>query len=456
MKNRKKYTVGALCAGYGGIELGLQRILNPETTWVSDFEDIPNRILEQRFHESRSEKPVPNYGDLTLIESPPAVDIVTAGFPCQPVSVGGRRKGIEDERWLIEDVCRVAREAQARWLVLENVRGIFSANQGEALRRVWDALIDNGYSRFEWGVFRSSDVHAPHQRERWFCLATNTHAESLDLSSSSPPPNDMLRTLIANQTPSYVLEVARENNPWRFYDEQRALWDDDEPKPKKWDVEGCSDGTGALYDYTELRGKPNHPKGFKTLPTPTAREYKDAGPKVNFARIASKRGLTGVIMAELCHKGRFKGWGEYAIAIEGWSEVIDRSAPSPLHEDKFGYLAPAFVEWMMGLPIGWVTDGDIGLHRTEALKALGNGVVPHQASFAIEKLHRRMDERLNTLEPEERKMRHLLDLRQRGLTWEEIAQREGYAGHSGPRTFVKRRSSTFTERPDLADMYQMV
>ena len=78
-----------------------------------------------------------------------------------------------------------------------------------------------------------------------------------------------------------------------------------------------------------------------------------------------------------CYTG-FTGPGvllDYGPAIRRWEHVTGRSAPRPV--DDRGRLAPVFVEWMMGLPAGWVTDVDIP--RTAQLKALGNGVVPPQA-----------------------------------------------------------------------------
>ena len=178
MTEKKKYKVGALCAGYGGIELGLSEVINTELVWVSDIDtdkilkDAPNRILKKRFRK-------PNLGDLTKITNPEKVDIVTAGLPCQPVSVAGEREGIEDERWLIEDVCRVASNAGAQWLILENVPGIYTANNGQALARVCSAMAYYGFSRWEWDTFRASDIGAPHKRERWFCVATNTNGTGL-------------------------------------------------------------------------------------------------------------------------------------------------------------------------------------------------------------------------------------------------------------------------------------
>lgn len=80
------------------------------------------------------------------------------------------------------------------------------------------------------------------------------------------------------------------------------------------------------------------------------------------------------------------GWGQYAEAIERWERICDRRAPAPTLPDGRGgreRLNVAFVEWMMGLPEGWVSDPAIDISRKHRLKALGNGVVPAQAAHAI-------------------------------------------------------------------------
>jgi len=75
-------------------------------------------------------------------------------------------------------------------------------------------------------------------------------------------------------------------------------------------------------------------------------------------------------------------WGQYAPAIARWEAVLGRPAPAPTETTTKGTqrLSPRFVEWMMGLPEGWVTGR--GLSRPEQLKCLGNGVVPQQAAAA--------------------------------------------------------------------------
>lgn len=77
-------------------------------------------------------------------------------------------------------------------------------------------------------------------------------------------------------------------------------------------------------------------------------------------------------------------WGQYAAAIQRW-EQITRPAPSPTEPNKNGNprLSAAFSEWMMGWPDGWVTDVP-GISRNEQLRILGNGVVPQQATAALQ------------------------------------------------------------------------
>lgn len=76
-------------------------------------------------------------------------------------------------------------------------------------------------------------------------------------------------------------------------------------------------------------------------------------------------------------------WGVYEAAVRRWEAVLARPVPQPTQPGKHGrpVLAPAFVEHLMGLPEGWVTD--LALPRTAQLRALGNGVVPQQAAYAV-------------------------------------------------------------------------
>lgn len=78
-------------------------------------------------------------------------------------------------------------------------------------------------------------------------------------------------------------------------------------------------------------------------------------------------------------------WGGYADAIARWELLLGRPVPDPTQTGRHGrpVLAPPFVEWLMGLDPGHVTNPDLGLPRTPALRVLGNGVVPQQAAVAL-------------------------------------------------------------------------
>ena len=119
-------------------------------------------------------------------------------------------------------------------------------------------------------------------------------------------------------------------------------------------------------------------KECSLLPTPAARDWRGTGPSELKRNTPSLAAVTHYFPKP--HKPHKTGGG-YTPAIERWERVLGRPAPPPEHE---GRLSPRFIEWMMGLPQGWVTDTDTT--RAQQLRALGNGVVPSQASAAIKEM----------------------------------------------------------------------
>jgi DNA (cytosine-5)-methyltransferase 1 len=111
------------------------------------------------------------------------------------------------------------------------------------------------------------------------------------------------------------------------------------------------------------------------LPTPRASDGTNGGP--------SMRGSSGDLMLPSAVLVMQERWGPYAAVISRWEQVLSRPAPEPVAPGRTGMrLSPAFVEWMMGLPDGWVT-GVHGLTRSQQLRILGNGVVPQQCALAL-------------------------------------------------------------------------
>lgn len=164
-------TVGSLCTGIAGLEYGLTLAgLDTDTVFVSDIDKGACTWLEANVS-------APNLGDFTALDELPPVDILTAGFPCQPLSTAGQRKGIEDDRWLWDDIQRLVGRMESRpFVFLENVPGLLTANDGHAMARIVHRLAAIGYS-ITWGTMAAAAVGAPHRRLRWWGLAYPADAD---------------------------------------------------------------------------------------------------------------------------------------------------------------------------------------------------------------------------------------------------------------------------------------
>jgi len=118
--------------------------------------------------------PAPIWTDLTTFDGRPfrgAIDTILAGYPCQPFSTAGQRKGSDDPRHLWPHVARVIREIEPRWVFLENVAGHISLGAETVLRELWDM----GWTPAA-GAFSAAETGAAHERLRWFCVAYRSQA----------------------------------------------------------------------------------------------------------------------------------------------------------------------------------------------------------------------------------------------------------------------------------------
>ncbi|GAA4593740.1 hypothetical protein GCM10023194_58780 [Planotetraspora phitsanulokensis] len=171
-------TAGSMCSGYGGLDLAVAAMLGTRLLWTADNDTRAATCLAHRFPAA------PNLGDLTAVDwtAVSAPDVLAAGFPCTPISSAGHGLGLDDERWLFDDIAdAVGRmEPHPRLLVLENVARLLSVNDGHAMARVVHRLATLGYVG-RWRVVRASDVGAPHQRARIFIVAWPADPESTGL-----------------------------------------------------------------------------------------------------------------------------------------------------------------------------------------------------------------------------------------------------------------------------------
>jgi len=237
-----------------------------DLAWYSEVDSAANTVLKNHYPN------IPNIGDVTIADwsTVEPVDVITGGYPCQPFSTAGKRKGEKDDRHLWPYVREAISSLEPRMAIMENVAGHLTLGLGTVLGE----LSEVGYDA-KWGVVRASDAGAPHQRARVFVVAYP----------------------------------------------QGADWGNPEP-------------------YSVVQARPG--------------------------------------TSELGERDSADTWGTFSKAILRWEQVIGRSAPQAW-QDKI--INPRFVEWMMGLPEGWVTGHDLPVPAQ--LKMLGNGVVPQQARLAL-------------------------------------------------------------------------
>ena len=158
----------SLCSGIGGLDLALGGIAR--TVCYVEREAFAAATLVRAMEEGSLDT-APIWSDLRTFDALAwrgAVDLVVAGFPCQPVSCAGLRRAQRDERWLWPSVARCVRDSGSWGVFLENVPGIVNRGMADVL----EDLAGLGFSA-EWDLLSAEDVGAPHRRVRWWCLAAN-------------------------------------------------------------------------------------------------------------------------------------------------------------------------------------------------------------------------------------------------------------------------------------------
>lgn len=171
--------IGSLCTGYGGLDLAVLDVLGGQVLWCAAPDPHVRRLLALRWPH------VPNLGDITSIDwtHVAAVDVITAGFPCQDISVAGRGAGIAEgtRSGIWTHVARAVGHLRPRLVFVENV----AALRWRGLDIVTADLAALRYDT-RWVCLRASDVGAPHHRDRLFLLACPTGTTPDPVEHRSP------------------------------------------------------------------------------------------------------------------------------------------------------------------------------------------------------------------------------------------------------------------------------
>ena len=349
---------GSLFAGIGGLDLGLERA-GMECVWQVEIDDYCQRVLARHFPDAARFRDVRDchgagacpvadarceYGDRRqniqgrngnangqgLADRPqakcpaecgsclPPVGLLCGGFPCQPVSHAGKRRGDKDERWLWPEFLRIIREVRPRWVLAENVPGLLSVDSGRLFGGILRDLAESGYST-EWDCIPAAAVGAPHRRDRVFIVA---HANGGDAGGGA---RELQGTEPLDGQPPFILSDAgsRGGTP-----------------------EARSDHEDVPYPPTLRR----------------RRRADDEG-----AQEAGGDGLTAGGVADANGNDEYRGTGDVQVGrcwLQGNVEAFRQSSGD---------------QWLTEPDVGRVAHGVPA--RVDRLRALGNAVVPQVAEY---------------------------------------------------------------------------
>lgn len=351
-----------LCAGYGGLTMGL----GLEPTWYSEVDTHACTAYE---HNHPGVKAL---GDVRDASTWPQADVVVAGFPCQPASSAGRRKGIRDERWLWPHIKNCLGVVQPQFVILENVRGLLTVNRQAAIQEILSDLAALGFDA-SWGVVRASDTGACHRRERWFCVARAGDADDLGRDWPASQHGAHRRNVTVGAGVGALLPTPTSTYPGGSPERYR---------------ERLSEHDGRGGEFLSL----NH--AVELIATPTTSDAKGAAPGHGGTTAEDVMALLPTLTEwDLFERWTLPMWQQYGPAVARHEAMLGRPAPSPVIDNpraRAGVsLSPRFVEWMMCLPDGWVCDVP-DIPRTAQLRLLGNGVVPPQAALAVSLIQRNL------------------------------------------------------------------
>lgn len=340
--------VGSLFSGYGGLDLAVEEVFDARTVWFSEINAPVARVFSHHWPDA------PNLGDITTIDwnSVEPVDVLCGGFPCQDVSTVGKRAGLAPgtRSGLWAHMATAIETLQPEWVVIENVRGLLSAPARRATEE-------------------GDDDERPN-REAATPKAATLRGVEPDPWGLGDQPARPLRALGA-----VLGDLADLRYDARWIGLPASAIGAPHPRFRIFILARRTVPNPARVGLREGRGEP----GSSESPTwhdrsqPSGhRPGETAWPPNPGADVRADRGF-------------LRRWGRYAGAIARWESIVGRPAPEPalLNQRAGLHPAPVFVEWLMGLPEGWVTDRALELTHAQQLTALGNGVLPMQAATAL-------------------------------------------------------------------------
>ena len=392
---------GSLFSGIGGIELGLINSgLVSEVAWQIENDPYCCEILEKNYPNSSVINC--NVEEIDPKDLDP-IDILTAGFPCQPVSVAGVRKGMEDERWLFDEVIRFISILRPRIFILENVPGLLTANKGAAFGNVLPQIAALRSYDFEWQIISARSIGAAHLRERFFGVGilANSNDEGVWTRSNRNDPSIEIKSGRRNDDGRTSNANVRRKQSSTGEDQGMEIREEDQGTNRKETSELWLGRTShGLPRFMDRLGMKNAWQfNYNQWPTPTSTQIERSNLVIsekNPSRFVHKNGkeypmnITERVLT--VEDQRVNSWPtpttndtEHPEAVVNEfgrrpsKQGIDPRGYSLNVADKVHHLGSnmKFDTWELGMP----RTGENHKQRSKQLKAFGNAVVPQQVEL---------------------------------------------------------------------------
>ena len=437
--NTEKHTAAVLsiCTGYGGLELGLELLgihVRPVCYVEREAFCAANLVSKIEAGEMAAAPVFTDAKSFPYERFFGRVDLLTAGYPCQPFSAAGARRGADDPRHLWPHIARGIRLCRPGWVFLENVEGHITLG----LSTVISDLEEMGY-RSTWGIFSAAEVGAPHQRKRVFILAhgigTGLQGHAGNEQGTGWQGTRLRRPIAESCLP--LQWPARPGEAQQEWEEPRTVADTGSKKQhrvtqsEEWNSHSKDGQSGEreLADTThklrqrggassqKKRGQP-----FQITPiTTSVRSEKTV--RLDLPGCQGKLNpnwveqLMGQPDREKLNKsgksleqwptprtqctrpGNVRAQEETLLGLQLKDKGNLEERVAITNQVKQAKLNPNWVEQLMGLPVGWTqlptewTDDGIAsrvdpiANRLDRLRMIGNGVCPQTAAKAFATLH---------------------------------------------------------------------
>ena len=379
-----------LFSGIGGFALGLEATQKIKTVAFCEIDKYCTKVLNKNWPE------VPVYKDIKELtydklkaDGIDSIDIITGGYPCQPFSIAGLKKGVEDPRHLWPEYFRLIKECRPTWIIGENVSGHIKLG----LDAVQEDLESEGYSLRTFSVSASS-IGANHQRERiWTVAYSQRNYDSQQIKRVNGEKNSLQKEHRENDSTtrnfsgaSAIRETRNEHAD--VEDARRRSW----REQFTWNTESTGRGTSEKTEWsTNTDTSPGPSERTETMANAESIES-NVGEDIQHTSTGNGQGQTGRESGDVANTSAHRSFNE--------QERNTRSLDNQSKEEERRERSESSIRTetrSTGTKTWWDTEPDVGRvadgipDRTHRLKSLGNAVVPQIPYYIAQSILEVMD-----------------------------------------------------------------